>query len=338
MNLDNIKIIRPNYVKLIQISDNQYFGDQYSDYISNSKLSLINPDEGGSPEKYNSGLSNNKKYSSAMDFGSAVHQLILQPEEYYLCDSVDKPSGKPALMVDYLLKKKLSLDPENIIKSAKKVDYFHGKLSNEKINEVIQKISAYYQYMINEEFTSDLNKTQIPIYLSSYDRYRCQNCLDSLKKHSQVQKLLYPKDAETFNERTFISEIGVEIPFRRHLINLVKLKFKGKLDNFTVGDKLILNDLKTTGKNITEFAESFSKYHYARQAALYLHFLKFLYPDIKIIEANIIAVQTVPPFTSHVFPISLESISNGIEEASRLIKLVAFYENYGYDECIDNYE
>ena len=40
-----------------KITDEVYFSEKYADYISNSRLKLINPDQGGSPEQYFEGFS-----------------------------------------------------------------------------------------------------------------------------------------------------------------------------------------------------------------------------------------------------------------------------------------
>ena len=42
---------------LEDISDEIYFGKQYSGYISNSRLSLVNPEQGGTADKFIQGLS-----------------------------------------------------------------------------------------------------------------------------------------------------------------------------------------------------------------------------------------------------------------------------------------
>lgn len=332
-----IKLINePNYVNIIDVDDSKYFSNEYSDYISNSKLSLINPEEGGSPEKYKSGLSNNKIFSNAMEFGSAIHQLILQPEEYGLIEEIDKPSGKLSFVVDYLLSNNLNIsNDDDIIIACNEFNYFTNKLTTSKISEIRDKITEFYEYIIKHS-NDDLSFT--PIYLSSYDKFRCKECLSSLMTNHKVQKLLYPKDADSFNEATFLSELEVNI-YDNGLLHKIFLKFKGKLDNFTVdSNKLILNDLKTTGHEISKFTNSFEKYRYARQVAMYLFFLKHIYPEINEIESNIIAVQTMSPFTSHVFPISLDSIKLGMKEASNLIKMVTFFEFYGFDKTIEDYE
>jgi hypothetical protein len=53
--MEQVEII-PESIRLLKIDDATYFGPEYKDYISNSKLKLINPDEGGSREKYEQGL------------------------------------------------------------------------------------------------------------------------------------------------------------------------------------------------------------------------------------------------------------------------------------------
>ena len=53
MNINNCKIeLIPNSIKILNINDEEYFSKKYSNHISNSKLKLINPKEGGSPELF----------------------------------------------------------------------------------------------------------------------------------------------------------------------------------------------------------------------------------------------------------------------------------------------
>ncbi|KAA6361331.1 MAG: hypothetical protein EZS28_043143 [Streblomastix strix] len=267
MKFNEIKIRPPNKVRIVDITDKDYFSKSYSQYISNSKLSLLNPEEGGGPDKFKSGLGDNKIYSNALEFGSAVHQLVLQPGEFYLVDAVDKPTGKLSFMVDYLLENELSLNEKNITKAACAIGYFKGMLNAEKIEEVREKIRPFYNYIVDD--VKEISYIKEPVYLSSYDRYRCQACLDSVKKHPAMQRLLYPSDAGTFNEATLLAEIEVLVPDEE----VVTLKFKGKLDNYTVNhDKVILNDLKTTGKAIPDFVKSFQKYHQQTRNSIQIHF------------------------------------------------------------------
>ena len=49
-------------IEFIGMSDEEYFSDKYSNYISNSKLSLINPIQGGSPELYKEGVKEQQQF------------------------------------------------------------------------------------------------------------------------------------------------------------------------------------------------------------------------------------------------------------------------------------
>lgn len=62
-----IKIVSIN---TLDITDEVYFSDKYSNYISNSKLKLINPEEGGSFKTYLEGLKSSN--SSSFDLGTYI--------------------------------------------------------------------------------------------------------------------------------------------------------------------------------------------------------------------------------------------------------------------------
>jgi hypothetical protein len=53
VNLNEIKL-KPDLTTVCRkkISDKEYFSEEYKDYISNSRLGLINPEQNGSPNQY----------------------------------------------------------------------------------------------------------------------------------------------------------------------------------------------------------------------------------------------------------------------------------------------
>lgn len=55
-------------IRLLDISDEEYFGSGYRNYISNSRLKLMNPEQGGSPELYKLGLGSTE-CSDSLYFG-----------------------------------------------------------------------------------------------------------------------------------------------------------------------------------------------------------------------------------------------------------------------------
>ena len=92
MKLSEIKISPIlESLQLLKIPDSKYF-EEYSNYISNSRLSLLNPDQGGSPEKFFNGFT--PTYSDAFSLGSNVHALILQNDLFQLVEEVNKPTAK----------------------------------------------------------------------------------------------------------------------------------------------------------------------------------------------------------------------------------------------------
>ena len=110
------------------------------------------------------------------------------------------------------------------------------------------------------------------------------------------------------------------------------------MDNFTYSpelNELVLNDLKTSGHYLTKFHESFDKYHYARQMAMYMWMLKLYieneYKAKPTLKANMLVVSTVPDFRSGVFPVNNGHMLSGFTEFTTLLRRVAYYELYGYD-------
>lgn len=59
-------------LRLKNISDELYFSEKYSMYISNSRLGLINPEQGGTPNKFWEGFAGNKIYSDSLIFGKQL--------------------------------------------------------------------------------------------------------------------------------------------------------------------------------------------------------------------------------------------------------------------------
>ena len=82
----------------LDILDEEYFGPNYRNFISNSKLKLINPDQGGTPESYKNGLKSED--TASLRLGSAIHELFLQSESFRLCENLHKPTAKLGEVID----------------------------------------------------------------------------------------------------------------------------------------------------------------------------------------------------------------------------------------------
>ena len=316
-------------LQLLQIDDKDYFK---IDYISNSKLKLINPLEDGSPEKYKNG--NIFEFNASFNVGTPIHQMVLQKENYYINDEIDKPSGKLNNLIDEIIynrKKGFSIK-DSIINASNKVDYYKGTMSPKKISVVLEKCYLFYLYI--RKYKKIKNKT--PIYLDSTNKNKIITCIDNIYKNNKILKTLFPDDSEIFNEFTIKIDFLIKFPNNKEKI----LHFKGKLDNFVILpdiNQIYVNDLKSTGKYITDFQNSFNKYHYFRQIGIYSYLVSLLakqkYNMNKYkLYSNMILVSTIPLYDTGIFVVNNLDIKKGLEEFKSLMKRVAFHELFGYEK------
>lgn len=335
----NVKLIPLlDTIQLIEMSDEEYFSDKWAGYISNSKLALINPDQDGSPQIYKEGLSKHPKYSDSLVFGSAVHELVLQPKEFAVVNNVDRPTAKMGAMADELYKTFLSnkgvVSDKDIIAASDKIDYYKGKMDSIKIENVKDKCINYWWDRRDWE-TEHNNSGTEPIYLDPKSREKLQLCLASVEANKEVQDLLYPKgvfeEPISMNEAALFMDVKAEHEGKETI-----LKLKGKLDNFTIDtetNEVVLNDLKTTGHWLIDFGDSFKKYHYNRQMAMYAWMLRsYVEKQYNIkpssLMANMLLVCTVPDYRAGVFRVTNGEIRKGFLEFKDLLQRVAYCELY----------
>lgn len=337
-----IEII-PESIQLIRMSDEEYFSDKYKDYISNSKLGLLNPAQGGSIEKYHAGYASS--YSESFELGSVVHQLILQPGEFRV-SPLDKPSGKLGLFIlEVLEARKKGLKITEAIDKAKiKADYYANSLSPTRIRTAMKTGLQFYLCKARNDRNRYMDDNLI--YVSERIREKYLKCMESLRNNSDLMNKLNPEyllePNEVYNEYAILCEIGVTLDDGSYH----KLKIKGKLDNFTIDyetQRVTLNDLKTTGRPVSYFMGnyiyetdslsgekverwingSFQKYHYHRQIALYLWLLSAAMKHLKGItyelHANMLLVETFPEFNTRVCAVNGIHIQKGLQEFKELI-------------------
>ena len=314
-------------IRLLDISDEEYFSATYAHCISNSRLSLINPDQGGSPEKYINGFQSSSNSSDSLYFGSAVHELILQPESFEVIKNIKRPTAKLGFVIDEIIKnrqKGLSIY-QSIINASNKIDYYKNKLDDKKIHNIIQNCLKYYL-----DVTHYVKTDKDPIFLSERDNIRIEQCLSSLKNNRNIVNLLQPFYISIppviCNEGTLLMDVKAIINNKEYIYTL-----KAKLDNFIIdfeAKTIYLNDLKTTGHILKEFPISFNSYHYYRQMSMYywmlLIYIKKTYPDINEWKgrANMIVVSTIPEYNSGIYKVNNDQIKMGFDEFSYLLRLV----------------
>lgn len=341
-SLDSIEIIPLiDTLRLQKIDDSVYFGEKYNGYISNSRLSLLNPDQDNDPKAFFEGLGKHNKYSDALIFGSAVHELVLQPELFHLCTSVDRPTAKAGFMADELYKvfTNNNSTPQDkwsaIFKASNKIDYYKDKLDNDKVKALLEKCEPYWKD--RKEYESrELYST--PIYLDAKSRERVLNCVHALESNKLVQRVLHPTgvifDPVSENEQAILLDVEVHVPEYESFI----FRIKAKLDNYTIDtetNSVIVNDLKTIGKLVSEFGNNFERFHYHRELALYSWLMslvakKYYNMDNCRIISNCLVVSTIPNYYTKIYTLNKADFTKGWNEFKFLIKLAAHYYSKGY--------
>ncbi len=349
IDLSEIKLTYDiNSLEYKEISDAEYFSKKYSGYISNSSLGLINPKQDGSYQKYKEGFSKHGLVTDSLLFGSAVHEMVLQPEDFEVAWSVKKPSGKSGMIGDYLFNRYVenkTITKEDIKEASIKFDFYNGNPSENREKDLLDKIIPYFKSRIRFENNYKGNKELI--YLDKQNLSKLEECLSNVSNHSEIQMLLNPDKSDFIwgNEHIIKNESALFLTFKaEHNGKEVLLLFKSKLDNFTIDPlmgKVVLNDLKTTGHILSSFGMgSFVNYRYARQMAIYSLLLRLysqhhLKIDVQSQEANMLLIQSIPDYRCGIYKVSDKEILDGWEEFKFLMKRVAALEMYGLDECME---
>lgn len=323
-----------NTILQTKISDEEYFGEKYADYISNSRLRYINPTQNGTPQLYYEGVKS--IITNYINLGSAVHQLFLESETYTLDDSLDKPNAKLGKVIDKIRKYR-NENRHSISKaistSCKEVDYYYNTLNQHRIRKILSKGLDYY--------LASKKMPENTIVLPRRDAYACRMSLRSLRNHDQIMATTHPHRYDggrsiVFNEDVLLMNVMV-----KYLNKDIELKIKMKADNWCINPEnktITVNDLKTTSKPLYHFMEhfgSFFNYHYYRQMGMYSWLIEqFCRKEYNIdntwkITSNIVVVETFGEHRAACFQVNDDYLRMGRDEFFKLIKMVAYYELSG---------
>jgi hypothetical protein len=349
MNLNEIKLTPLiDTLRLEKIDDAIYFSEKYSGYVSNSRLGLLNPRQEGSPEKFFAGFKP-IGYAPALELGSAVHELVLQSHLFELAEDLGKPTAKLGAVADVLYPIFLEHDItiEDVINASDKIDYYKGKITNDRFNEVITKCTPYWKARQQQEY--DLNITKERIFMDTKSRETVKSCVEALTNNKSVQDLLHPtgllEEPISENEQAILLDVEAECPNGKKFI----IRLKAKIDNYTIdkeSNTIIVNDVKTIGKIVSEIENNIKKFRYSREIAMYVYLLKLCaekYYNLSNpkIQANYLVVSTIPNFYSKVRPVMYSEIREGFNEFKKLLKYVAYligYQDFTLNEQSSKYQ
>ena len=280
---------------------------------------------------------------------SAVHELTLQPEYFELADDLGKPTAKLGAMADtlYPIFVKGNVTSEDVIEASNKIDYYKGKMTSDLIKKVLTSCKPYWEKRSSTEL--DITRNKELIHMDTRSMEVVKSCVEALKNNAQVQKLLHPEGLVTkpiiANEQAILMDVKAICPNGKEFI----LHLKSKLDNYSIDldtNTIVVNDVKTIGKILSEFDNNIARFHYSREMAMYLYLLKLCAKKFHRIEnpkiqANYLVVSTIPDFYTKVRPITYGEIVQGFKEFQVLLKYVAYqigYHDYSLDERPGKYQ
>ena len=333
MTLDNEVIkqvkITPilDSLRLEDISDSVYFSEQYSDYISNSRLGKLKTD---GAEAFFAGLKS--EYNPSFETGGLIHQIVLQGNDYEVVNGIFKPTAKAGLMAEALYKKDGTTPTDDEIKAKSyEVGYYKDKLTSNRLQEFRAKAEPYWRdRFLYEQSNPWKEGDKERIYTDVKNFELLHNCLHTLNANDEIQKLLHPEGLTEKpiigNEKTILMNIRMEVPG----YDARTYKLKAKLDNFSIDTEeniITVNDLKTTSRPASIFDPTY--YSYQREIAFYSWLIKlvakkFYNIDKATTKGNFLVVSTIPEYETRVYPMTSKLFLLGWKEALYLLKTVAY--------------
>ena len=199
----------------MKIKDNPYYKDTGE---SNSGISLINPDQGGSPELFiavNKGEME-KKENLSLERGKLVHLFMLEPDEFKVAD-VERPSDGVCKVIDHLASVEDSeFKDGHIIAAADSVGYrtnwgIDSRLKELKTSQTLK----YFEYLKMPEEYVIINQVEKSIIESS---------IQSIKAHPYANYLIFANEwdgVESYNEeylKYFDYETGLHLKDRKSVV------------------------------------------------------------------------------------------------------------------------
>jgi len=297
------------------------------DAVSNSKMSLINPDQGGSVFKFmNYDPYEDKPERGAFAIGTEVHHYALEPHKYKV-STVIKPNGQLGTLADYMIENEIGFDDESILQAFDDAEvYTHYKDSEKKLKLFNKSVKPFLEnatdkdcvYVDKNKFEAISNASVSLVNSPYYERINKAEC-------RYEEEIYFNAIVDVYNEALGIND-KITIPC------------KAKIDEYSIKDNhLSMTDLKTSGQGISTFMGSkvmhnkkyvfkpgsFQKFRYYRQVAFYLDALLST-KDISTYDVAILVVGTTAPYEVELFSIDDDWIKLGRLEYMEMLKRIAY--------------
>ena len=245
-----------------------------------------------------------EKLDSYLLEGKVIHCLLLDGDNFdrqFVVSPLSLPSDNPKLVVDRVFKyaqETNSLDQDlrsfesPILDILKEINLHQSlKTDEQRVDKMVTDQTVSYFDFLKQKGSKDVIDTEM------YNR--CLESVQILRQNEDVVKVL---DLYRNSGGTVYSEHPIQINLPGYPFGL-----KGIIDNLVVNENdktIVINDLKTTGKDIASFPESVGYYKYWIQAAIYhkLAWTNFIKGLADAAEWNIVITFIVIDKYNQVYP------------------------------------
>jgi len=302
--------------------------------ISNSSLSLIDPESGGAPAKfkdYIDGKFDDEKTPS-LEKGDYIHKFILTPAEFSVL-TCEMPSETIQFLVKSIFtaaahkktaEEQKALELTNykteLLTAANAMGYQKNWKDDTRVNKLVEMGTPYFNAL---KQAGDRTILDGDLYEN------VKKCAESVKRNAAANLLLINSPGqEVFNE--------IEI-FWTEEWNGLNLSFKAKLDRLVIdhtAKTFSIVDFKTTSKFIVNFPDAVEYYHYYRQIAFYEHAVRQWLEGKGLTgyqadDHYIVAVETTRGNLCRTYVIGEPYLRKGRKETAELLNRIVYHFSTG---------
>ena len=274
-----------------------------------------------------------EKVESYLIDGKVIHTLLLDDGSFdknFILLPSTLPTGNSRLVIDKLFAKAqegtLTDNSSTIIEILKEINLHQAlKTDEQRIAKIITDETTSYFEFLKQKNNRDL--------IDSETLQRCNEAVDILRNDSRTGDLLGLYKSEMENIEMFNE---IELSVEKDITQL-SFGLKGIADSIQVNhDKkcIYINDLKTTGKTISDFEETIKFYNYNLQAAVYhrlvRHHYKSILKDDWVLHFNFIVIDKYNQV--YCFEVSKSTLSLWDDELKKkLLEADWHYKNKQYN-------
>lgn len=271
--------------------------------------------------------------------GKVIHGLLLNDgsfDENFILLPSTLPTGNSRIVIDKVHSILKSMDPQpateltladlgvEILDILKEINLHQSlKTDDQRLSKIITEETISYFEFLKSKGNRDL--------IDSETLQRCNEAVTLLKADTKVCELLGLYRSEMENIDMFN-----EIELSSDAVGIDNIGLKGVADSIQINhDKKIIyiNDLKTTGKTITDFPETVKFYNYSIQAAIYTRLVKEVYKHIITPEWTVVFNFIVIDKYNQVYCFKVSNLTLEMwdfELSDRLIEMYWHYRNNNY--------